>query len=266
MRKKTVSSPDFSETWSKAGDLLADSGNRLLLIGALVTLLPVFLLYVVISITLDTVIFLFGGQFPLPATPLLISLLFDLFLIALLLLFVLPLIIGFFRMCHHTVRRQDVMLADLFECFESGTCYRHSLSLSFFLLWRVGLLTAVTVTTCRIAVTWFGNGIVTGLACGLIVLAEVAVGLPLILRCFPVWAIAIDRNTSRAIAARAARRIAKRVRMSGILFLFNMVPRILLGLLTFGIFLIWEVLPRMCIAYFLYCNELYETSIIQSEE
>lgn len=265
MRKKIAPSPDFSDVWRTAGDRIADSGNRLVLIGALITLLPVYLLYVVTFMISDILVYLVYQNSPV-SSPLPITLPRDLFLLALTLLLVLPLTVGFFRMCHRTARGLHVTLADLFSCFDSGASYRKSLLLSFDLFWRVGLLTGIAIATCSTMVSWLGNDLGTGLLCGLVVLVEVLVGLPLVLRRFSTWAISIDRDLPCVAAGHVAKRIARRTRHGGMLFLLNMVPRLLLGVLTLGIFLIWEVLPRMCVAYFLYCNKLCNMIDYQSEE
>ena len=265
MRRKKVPSPDFSKAWRAAGVQLADSGNRLVLIGALVILLPTALPYFMLSSVRDALILLLYEHSPASgALPIMLP--YTLLLLLYTLLFVFPLIVGFFRMCHRTAQAQTVTLSDVFVCFEGRASYRHSLSLSFALVWRLALLTAVAVVTCDLLVQYLGNDVVASLVCGLAVLVEVLIGLALILRRFPIWAIALDRQISCTAARRTVKQIRRHARTGGILFFLNMVPRILLGLLTFGIFLIWEVLPRMCVAYFLYCNNLSENIDHQSEE
>ncbi len=64
----------------------------------------------------------------------------------------------------------------------------------------------------------------------------------------------VDKTTRRD----AKTRMRRRARFAGFRFFLFCLPRILLGILTFGSYLLWDVLPRASIAYYHYCQLLSE--------
>ena len=123
---------------------------------------------------------------------------------------------------------------------------------------------AVTAT-CGAAMYFFGGNLLAGILCGVAVLLEVFLWLFLVLRRFPVFAVAFDEELSIKDARRIAKEMARYDRLGGMRFFFAYLPRILLGLLTFGVYLLWDVLPCIGVAYFSYCKQMNDM-IIGSEE
>ena len=265
MKPKNIKPPDFRELREEAGDVLAKDGNRLLLIEATVLSLVPFVtypfLYTAFSAVLQPLLYNEAADWMVA----LVLVGFFLLLAALTVFLTLPLLLGVLRMAWRMTEGEEVVLADLFSSFSTAKTYRRSLHLSARTFWRLGLLVAVVCLTCGIAVSAFERTVAVGLLCGFVVLLEVAVGVTLLLRQFPCLAVAIYEDTPMRDARRIARNLTRRCCFGGLLFWLHFVPHLLLGLLTFGIFLIWEVLPRMCVSYFLYCRKINDM-MIQSEE
>lgn len=265
MKQKKKNEIDFRELSEEAGDVLAKNGNRLLLIATIALLMIPFVAYSFLDTSFAAVMQSALMREDSGAIIALATLVFFVLITAFTVFLVLPLLVGLLRMAWRMTEGEDVVLADLFSSFSSVKTYRRSLCLSAGALWRIGLLVAVVCLTCGIAVSFFERSVEVGLLCGLIVLLEVAVGALLLLRQFPCLAIALYEDTPMRNVRMIARHLMKRCRFCGILFYLHFVPHFLLGLLTLGIFLIWEVLPRMCISYFLYCRKINDM-MIQSEE
>lgn len=265
MKPKKIKAIDFCEISEAASSVLAKNGNRLLLIAAIALSMIPFVAYSFLDTAFAAVLHPALVDQGSGTTVLLATLVFLVLTASFTVFLVLPLLLGILRMAWRMAEGDDVVLADLFSSFSTARTYRRSLGLSVSALLRIGLLVALVCLTCGIAISFFWGSITAGLLCGLIVLLEVAVGALLLLRQFPCLAIALYEDTPMRDARRIARHLTSRYRFGGILFFLHFVPRFLLGLLTLGIFLIWEVLPRMCVSYFLYCRKMNDM-MIQSEE
>ena len=158
------------------------------------------------------------------------------------------------------------MLAELFAPFGNRALYSRILALSYGWLWRLVVLLCVIAATCHASSALFDARPLPGVLCGIAVSFEILLGALWLFRSFSVTSVVIGKEMPLAAAKKAARAASRLCPTGGIRFLLSMIPHLLLGLLTFGIFLIWEVLPRMCVAYFLYCNNLSENIDHQSEE
>ena len=264
MKRKRIVLPSVSDARQSAGDVLAVRENRLLLIEALMVLLVLVSLYITVFKT-----------FALLATPILsgdnvwlssaMLLLYVLLLLALTLFLTLPSVVGFFLLAGAIERGEDVTLSLLFSPFASRRQYARALRLSWGALWKFGLFVLAVILTPQISSSLFAGSIVADLICGVIVLVELAVGILLISRYFPVMAQISFENLS----VREARMLVRKGYPCGIgiVFGFSFLPWILLGVLTFGVLLLWDVLPRMAVAYFRYCRLIRETILnIHSEE
>ena len=119
--------------------------------------------------------------------------------------------------------------------------------------------------TCGAAGYFFPEELWAGFLCGVAVLIEILLWLFLVLRRFAVFAAAFYEDLSIRDARKIAKTIAKHNRFGGVRFFFAYLPRILLGILTFGVYLLWDVLPCMGVAYFSYCKQMNDM-IIRSEE
>lgn len=264
MKKTTAPLPDFFAAKQRAGECLAIDGNRLLLIEALMLFFVSLMLYGL----LDCLALL--SELPafaqLPYADFLLSALQWLLAAAVTLLLVSPLFLGILYMAGGIAANREVVLSDAFFAFRSAASYAHALALSFCLLWRIGVTALAVGFTVGAASHWFAGSLLAGLLCGILVLAELFAGFALCMRVFPLLALSMGAGDSAKVPPKTAKGIALRSpHGAGWRFFFGFLPHILLGLLTFGIYLVWDVIPRMCTAYFLYCYEMNET-IIRTEE
>ena len=264
MHTRKVKAPDAFEIRAKAGEILAVRGNRLMLIEACVVLLITVMLYFVLYTSFGIVYeAVFADAEPWMSV--LWSALYGLILFLLTLFFTVPLFLGLLRMAWDMENGNETTLPRLFSSFESRKLYGRSLRLSFGAVWRVGLIAVTVALTYEVTRYFFAGSLFAGVLCGLAVLLEIFIGILLCLRRFPTLAVAMYEQTPLSQARRIARELTRLCPSGGVLFFLSFVPHILLGIATFGIFLIWEVLPRMCVSYFLYCRKMNEM-IIRSEE
>ena len=264
MRSNTIKCPDLSVLRADADRLLATNGNRLVLIEAIVVLLVTVMPYVMLWSTYEI---LLQGLFANTedAVELLLSVGCWILTVLLSLLFTCPLLIGFLRMSWDIEVGGETLLSRLFSSFMSRGTYLRAISLSVGFLWRVALIAGVVAVTCLGTRHFFAGSLLAGVLCGLAVLTELILGICLCLRYFPTLAVAMYEETPLPRAREIARKMMCRCPRAGVWFFLYFIPHILLGLLTFGIFLIWEVMPRMCVTYFLYCRKMNEM-MIRSEE
>lgn len=249
----------MAEISKESGAILAQRGNRLLLIeGWMILLLSVFLYTLIDAITR------FAAE--LIGLSAALSVLLSLSAMLLPLLFLtLPLFIGLMGMAHAMVEGREVLLSELFSPFTSARQYGRTLALSFAILWRLGGLLALSVLTLE-GLLWIGDGtLIFGLLGGFLILIEWAVGLLLSARAFPMMALSY-------LLPRASLREVRRMRARfpspvyhGTAFCIRQLPSFLLGVLTVGILLLADWLPRTSISYVLYCKTVFE-SMIRLEE
>jgi len=257
MGKKTVREHDFFVSYENARVCLGFSGARMLLIRALVILLLMVLPYYLLGTAMHllSVMVLSAVESCPPWIP---SAVVACVLSALTLFFTLPLCVGFLRMAKKTQRRVVGNLNELFGVFSDKDAYHRALRISFFIFWRVGLLVLLVFATCEGTVHFFAGSLAAGLICAVLVLLEIAVGILLLLRHFPFVFYAMDPALSMGEVMEKTRLAASRDPMLGLRFFLGLFPWLLLGTLTFGILLVWDVLPRASVAYFDYCRQLHE--------
>lgn len=261
-RKKEL--PDFACAYREAGQILSIRGNRLLLIEAILLSLLTVLLY---TFFCDTYVMLLGYWMyeSYLWLSIILRVLLGVLISLLTVLFTLPLLIGLFGLAGDVEMGCTCVLADLFAPFSTSQKYRRALALSWGAFWRFGLIVLAVSLTCIVGGYFFEGSLLAGLICGVAVVVEIFVGLWLCGRCFSSMATAHVTD----LPIRAARSYSKKAwrmcRTGGAIFVLQMFPRILLGLLTFGILLLCETLPRMLVAYFRYCRYMIEKTI-RSEE
>lgn len=254
--------PDVRAAYRAAGDALARDGRRLLLVEAIV----VACVMVGVFVMLYQVFSVHGSLFPMTEAEILLFYTVYYLLVCALVLFVtLPLLLGLLRLSGKVEEDETPVLAELFYYFSSGRLYRRALSLSFGGFWRMLCVVLAAAATCGATVYFFPGELLAGFLCGVAVLIEILVWLMLVLRRFATFAVAFYDEVPLREARAVARTLARCDRFGGLRFFFACLPRILLGLLTFGVYLLWDVLPRMGVAYFSYCKQLNDM-IIRSEE
>lgn len=264
MSNRQKPSADFASAYREAGQILGSNGNRLLLIEAILISLLTVLLYVFLCDTYMILLgyWIYGVNLWLSVA---LSVLLGVLISLLTLFFTFPLLIGLFGLAGDMEQGRTCVLADLFAPFSSVQTYRRALALSWGAFWRLGLIVLAVILTCNVGVLFFEGSLLAGLICGVAVAVEIFVGLWLCGKCFSSLSVAHTSEMPIKAAREYAKRSWRMCRTGGAVFVLNLLPRILLGLLTLGVLLLWETLPRMLVAYFRYCRYMNEM-IIRSEE
>ncbi len=260
MKLKTNARPDAHRALQQAGNILSRGGNRLLLCEAVILCLFLVGVYVMLHSVYSIATALFAAT---AVAKLLFGCVYGLLVSALALFVTLPLLVGLCDLARCMEKGDAPVLADLFLPFSAKAAYRRAWSLSWSAFYRVFFLVAIATATCYAGIFFAGELVWMPLVCGLLVLAEVLAWLALALRRF-YWLGAFEADTEPKRSRSRAERMRRRDPHGGARFYFAVLPRILLGFLTLGIYLLWDVLPRMSVAYFSYCRQLEE--MIQTEE
>lgn len=265
MKRTKPNMPSVSDSRRKAGAALGRHESRLTLIAAILVMLPTLMLYVgmqSISSLLYHALSAGGTQ----RAELFAVLILSLYLIAvtvLTLLLTLPLFVGYLEMARRVWRGESVVLADLFFSFSSVDRYARAIGISWYLLWRAELGLFVVGATAWIGLVGIGQVWSILAAVGLVVL-ELLVLFCIYGRRFLSVAAALDGGVSIREAKRTARGHANlRVAWA---FFRHFFFRVILGLLTIGILLLWDTLPRMAVTYFGYAEQMLNENTIRLEE
>ncbi len=265
MKRSKTNMPSVSESRRQAGAALERHESRLTLIGAILVMLPTVMLYVgmqSLSILLYHVLSKGGTQRAELFTVLVLSLCL-IAVIALTLLLTLPLVVGYLEMARRAWRGETVALADLFFAFSSVGRYARAIGISWYLLWRAGLGLFVVGATAWIGFIGIGS-IWSGLICIGLVLIELSVLFCIFGRSFLSLAAALDRGVSIKEAKRFARGHTNL--RAAWAFFRHFFFRVLLGLVTIGILLLWDTIPRMAVTYFGYAERILNENTIRTEE
>ena len=263
MKKRKICLPEQYELRREAGEILSQNGNRLLLIEAILILL----LHVPLYLILDTAIHAAFGELTATNAALtpLWSAVYAVLVSLLVLFFTLPSLIGLFGLAGKIAYGAQPTLSELFEPFSSVKSYVRTLHLAWGAFWRFGLIVAAVTLTYQVMLYFFAGSFLWGAVCGLMIVAEIAMGLLLCARNFPVAAVVLFSQVPVREARMLSRNVSDHAYRGGVFFVLGFLPWILLGVLTLGVLLLWDVVPRMLIAYFRYLKQIYEM-IIQSEE
>lgn len=258
LSNRTVSSPSFSVLYRDAGDILSRRGSRILLVEAWcvgLILVPLYMLLFEACMLLPVPLFgMFDGV-----------LLFWIGAVLLTLLLTLPYFSGILGLACALTRGEDAVLADVFAPFSSFRSYGKALWISFGIFWKLWLIFDLATGICYLTATHAPGNILAAILAALLVICEVLLGFVLCLFRFPYLYAAICDDEGWHAARKKAKRMARACPTGGVMFFLCYVPRIVLGVLTVGILLLADVLPRMCVSYFRYC-EMINESMTQSEE
>ncbi len=235
-----------------AGEILSRDGNRLALIEAL----SVCLLFVALYTTLN---YCFAAL-SLLCDPILIGALFGVVVYLTVRLLVAPTVLGLFYMAMQMSGGEEAVLADLFHYLGTGKRYRHALRASRPIVY----LLTVVIVGIELTYTAFAMLLPPTLAhlllCALVIAVEIVGCFLLAVRTYPRFAVAVRNETFLAQdVKREARRTCPAPVRRGCRFFGGFLAWGLLGLLTVGVLLIADTLPRMLVAYCLDCradNEL----------
>ncbi len=252
MKQKRLPGVDFSRLWRESGAALAQGSNRLTMILAIMVAVSPLPVYQAIFSVGSILISRFPQKGMLTDGVVLLSAL------ALTVLFTLPLLFGLLRMASEMEQGREVLLQDVLWAFSSRRAYRTSLCVSCSAFWRILLLCAAEIAAARLVLS---------------IPADKGLLLPLwtvlIIGVFVLWYLLAARGFLHAYVAlrtpNEPERMQPYARSLACHYGWGSLPWIVLSLLTFGILLLADVLPRMLIAYFRLCRNLNEITT-RSEE
>ncbi len=246
MKQKRVSGLDFRRLWLESGEVLAENSNRLTLILALmVAACPLMLYLSVLSVFRLAVFPLFSER------EFLGTLIAACSLLALSLFITLPLWTGLLWMAKNMETGKATPLTEIFYAFSNQNSYGKALKLSRGVLWRISLLIAEEWVATLFVKMIFGETVLGSL-----------LGIPIYLAIFVAWFFFAVRSFLKPCLAWQipddAPRMCPYARSVGTRYCLGFFPWIVLSLMTFGILLLADTLPRMLIAYFRLCRKLNE--------
>lgn len=229
----------MKSAYARAGRLLYESGARLLIIEALlILLLPIpvyFTLSGVSSLLLSFVRGSLVGVAVIAALSSLAEIAFSFFVTV-------PLVCGLFYLSHRIASGKDASLADLFYPFSTRARYRKALSTGKSLLLGCAIVYLVAILVWYAFYLYLPKLLVCAYFC---VSAVILSGYLLL----PLFFFAVRREYGRAGGA-----------LVGLRLRLSFLPWILLGLLTVGVLLLADVLPRLLVVSFepLHSNDIME--------
>ena len=235
--KKTKPMPyDVADAFRVAKWTIRENGNRLTLISAFGILILCGMLYYFLYAVLAAIAALLMveeslGQLLLLLVYLPLAVLLTVFLL-------LPLFQGVLLLARGMIQKEDTDLFDIFRPFSQKKLYRRYLGLSWGAVWRIGLLALSVSGTYLTTLYFFRGSLAAGLVCALIVLLELAVGMILCTRTYFVLYLASmeERMPLRNVRKRA-RQLRRHMPFGALRYYAFFVPRVLLGLVTLGIYL-----------------------------
>ena len=248
MKKRTIA----QAAQKRAGERLAQNGHRLLLIEALSVCLLFVPMYILLSAASAAGLSLID-----PTSPAVYPILavFGVLFFAIMLFLVLPTLLGFCAVAERVAHDRSPILADLFCFFTSRERYFAALSLSARFLWKLTLCVTGVRLTAMLAVLLLPDTLWSVLLCALLIAAEILAGIAWELSEFPLLYLLLCRSEEEweegAVLFRAPALCALR-------FLGSFLAQILLGLLTCGVLLVADTIPRMAVTYFTYCDSLFD--------
>ncbi len=216
--------------YARAGTRLWESGGRLLLIEALLLLLLLLPAYFMISGVTSLLLMLVGEEM---IGVVVVSAISALFTLAYSFFVSVPLLMGLFRLSHCLALGAEVSLSCLFYAFSARSRYRECL-LAGRAVFVGGAALYLFITLAYLVLCVFlpigdlGTSLFLPIAAAFVLL-----GYLFLPTCF----VALRRALGREDSARA-----------GLSLRLSFLPWILLGLATFGILLLLDVLPRLLIA------------------
>ena len=252
MKQKRLPGVDFSCLWRESGEVLSRGSNRLTMILAIMVAVTPLPLYQAMNAVRSILVsrlpewgMLFYGGFAL------LMMFFTLF-------FTLPLLVGLLRMASEMEQGRDVSLQDVLGSFSDGRSYLDAVRISAPLFGRLLILCAAEIYATRLALSLVAS---RGVA--------LLLGAVTVLGVFVLWFRFAARDFLRAYLTLqkpgCSERMQPYARSLAVHYGWGSLPWLVLSLLTFGILLLADVLPRMLIAYFRLCNKLNEITT-RSEE
>lgn len=244
MGKNSSRAAIWKRIWRETTDLLAERGNRVrmmlaILIVAASALPELVFLQILAELPAENVT---GGNAVL-------ALVCPLLILAYLIAVLLPMLSGLFYLAERMEAEEETALSDVFRAFSGGKAYRQALTCGVEIGLPILLLIAVPVIVTDALSGFAGERAGRWL---LVALVSVAADLAVFYLlqggfCRPYAAM--------RTGARTAHRMSRR-RSAGVWYWCRFLPHLLLSVLTLLIYFIADILPRMLIFYFRFCREV----------
>ena len=237
-----------------ARELLSQNGNRLTLILGLFVWMTSFLFYRYCYVGLMILARLF--YLDTDVWGLLFFLGYFTVAVFYTLLVVFPLLLGVLRLARSMVRGEETAVASVFEAFSNRRAYWRAVRLGDQVIGQALAPMLVGVVLCAIPDSNLEDGWIKLLVCAVIVLIFLV--LNVFIWCRGFWLLGFAQTLSglsiRKVKqeVKKARRHTKGVPLRYFLFF---LPRILLGIVTLGIYLLAEALPLIMLTYFCECEK-----------
>lgn len=242
MPKKEKQGFPFAMLRREAGNILERDANRLKLIQAIMISVTPLLLYLLFDSAFRLAILPRLDYFSDPVPYVAVKVAYRLFLYLFALFVAFPLLTGPLQMAQRMVLEEDVYLPEVFGAFSSAHAYRRAIRISLPVLVRIGLLVEVEALVYRgFESLAHGNPFVMLIA----VPAYLGVALLWMLLCMRgFWQTYVNMTGDRG-----AVRMRPYAFWAGWSYWIGFFPWLVLSLLTVGICLLADVLPRMLVAY-----------------
>lgn len=244
---------EFADLRRESGAILSQNGNRLTLMLALIFCLFSLGLYFVIGYAFSACLWLLEEN---ESALVCLSLGAQAVLYLFVRLLAVPLLSGLVRIADCMRRGESVSLTALFYGFSTYTRYRRTLRLTRCLMW-LGYGTALLAAgTYGLFASLPTVTLTTALLCALVIALEIVGAVVLSFRAYPVlyWGVCRESLSMREVKREAHRRIPSPT-AAGARFLLGWIHWIALGILTLGVLLLADVLPRMLVSYCCDCAD-----------
>ena len=253
MKQKRVSGLDFFRLRRESREILAQNGNRLTLISAILIAACPLPLYLSVDSVFRLAILPRLGQ-----SALLGVLLEALAILTLTVLITLPLWTGLLRLAAQMEEGKIPPLTEMFHAFSGREAYGEAFQLSASVTLQLAVLAALEWGATLAVDLLFWNPLFKAL-----------IGVALYAGVFVLWFSVAARGFLKPYLLKqpfeSTDRMQPYAASVGKRYWLGYFPRLTLSLLTFGILLLADTLPEMLISYFRLCKKLNEFTT-QSEE
>lgn len=242
--KKIGNCPNCASIRSRSSEILAQSGNRLVLIESICLcflVIPIYYAFYIACAVLSAT---------LAAVPMMVwEWLWGAILFFMTLFVTLPLVLGVLGIARAMEQGKAVVLPDVFASFTSRKRYGRVLWCSWSFLWLPAVIGFAMWASFALVDTLIVNSSLATLLYVAVGFLEGCLGLALLLLRFGKIAMLFDCES------KAPKKIKPTLRLLfGVRFYASYFLRILLGILSIGILLLMDVIPEMLISYFQYCK------------
>lgn len=172
--------------------------------------------------------------------------------------FVIPILISYQTMGVKIVRQADLSLSDLFSPFFDARTYRMFLLLSVGVVWRLALVVLSASIGIGLVLSFLSDRIFRVLLTSAIVLFAGMIGILIWAGRFSQLYFVFGLGYSVKEAETITHRYYAKNLSVGLRFFFcDVLPQLVLGFFTVGIWWVADVMERMPVMYYLFCQKIY---------